>query len=83
VADLQPQDKAASPSQGSTNLERCLACKYSKDRDPDKGVLTCTRHNMLINADVDEIPDDCPDFEPEPQLGHDSHTEDSPRQEQT
>ena len=47
------------------NLERCLACKHSRDRNAEKGTLTCQRYSMLIDNQADEIPDDCVEFQPE------------------
>ena len=47
------------------NIERCMACKHSRDRNPEKGTLTCQKHSMLIDNQADEIPDDCVHFEPE------------------
>ena len=47
------------------NIERCLACKHSRERNLEKGTLTCQKHSMLIDNPADEIPDDCVHFEPE------------------
>jgi len=52
-------------SEDPANLERCLFCKHSRDRNPEKGTLTCQRYSMLIDNQADEIPDDCVEFEPE------------------
>ena len=48
-----------------SNLDRCLACKHSRDRNSEKGTLICRRYSMLIDNQADEIPDDCVEFEPE------------------
>ncbi|MEW6358306.1 MAG: hypothetical protein AB1696_18375 [Planctomycetota bacterium] len=45
------------------NLERCLSCRHSTDKEPDKGTLRCKKHSMLVNATDDEIPDDCKEYE--------------------
>ncbi len=45
------------------NLQRCLSCRHARDRNPEKGTLTCEKHAMLIDNEADEIPDDCVEFE--------------------
>jgi hypothetical protein len=52
-------------SDRSANLERCLRCKHAVERNPENGTLTCQRYSMLIDDKVDEIPDDCVEFEPQ------------------
>lgn len=47
------------------NLQRCLSCKHSRDRNPENGTLICQHYDMLIDNQADEIPDDCVAFEPE------------------
>ncbi len=65
----QPAERPASPKQDagptdSTAFLRCASCGYATDVDPSAGTLVCRKHNMLINAEADELPDDCPAFEP-------------------
>ena len=60
------------------NLERCLACKHSRDRNPEKGTLTCQRYSMLIDNQADEIPDDCVEFEPEQAAPEETETVKTP-----
>ena len=57
--------KAISMNGDPANLERCLSCKHSRERNPDKGTLVCQRYSMLIDNEADEIPDDCVEYEEE------------------
>jgi len=57
-------ERPSTVNEQKSNLKRCLACKYATEKNPQKGTLLCTKHDMLINADADEIPDDCPEFSP-------------------
>ena len=45
---------------------RCATCVHAGEIDPDKGALLCARHNMRIDAEADEIPDDCPQYQRDP-----------------
>jgi hypothetical protein len=49
----------------SPNLERCLRCKHAAEPNRQNGTLICRRYSMLIDDKVDEIPDDCVEFEPQ------------------
>jgi len=64
----EERDEGAAESEESDdgkqiNLERCLSCRHSTDMDSDKGTLRCKKHNMLVNANDDEIPDDCKEYD--------------------
>ena len=45
------------------NFLRCSNCAHAEDVDASAGALFCRKHNMHINAEADEIPDDCVEFE--------------------
>ena len=66
-------------SDSASNLERCLRCKHSRDRNPENGTLTCQRHSMLIDDKADEIPDDCVEFEPEQTARQESDAAHAPK----
>ena len=48
----------------STTFARCTTCANADEMDAGAGTLLCKKHDMRINAEADEIPDDCVDFEP-------------------
>lgn len=41
---------------------RCATCKNATDIELDQGTMLCRRFNMFVNADADEIPDDCLEY---------------------
>jgi len=45
---------------------RCATCKNAGKIELEQGTLLCGRFNMHINAEADEIPDDCPEYEHDP-----------------
>ena len=47
----------------SATFARCLRCRHAAEVDISAGTLLCTKHDMRINAEADEIPDDCREFE--------------------
>ena len=55
--------EAISPGDSATFM-RCAECRHAKEVDVSGGTLACAKHNMIINAEADEIPDDCPEHEP-------------------
>ena len=48
----------------SATFARCTACHHAEHIDLTAGTLLCSKHDMYINAEADEIPDDCPEHEP-------------------
>lgn len=48
----------------SATFSRCMGCRHAEDVDVSAGTLLCNEHNMRINAEADEIPDDCTAYEP-------------------
>ena len=48
----------------SASFLRCSTCGNANDVDPNAGTLYCKRHDMHVNAEADEIPDDCPEYSP-------------------
>ena len=54
----------AEPAADSATFSRCAACKNAEEVNSAAGTLVCKKHNMLINAEADEIPDDCVEHEP-------------------
>lgn len=59
-----PTAPEESGTQDSVSFSRCAGCKYSAEVDSSSGTLLCTQHDMRINAEADEIPDDCVAYEP-------------------
>ena len=47
----------------SATFTRCSSCKHAKDVDQNVGTLFCCQHEMFVNAEADEIPDDCAEYE--------------------
>jgi len=58
-------DPAAPPAVDSATFSRCARCRNAQEVNSAAGTLVCKKHNMLINAEADEIPDDCPAHEPD------------------
>ena len=66
-AAAEPQTPAAPQAQqpvDSISFLRCAGCRHAKEVDTSAGTLLCDKHNMQINAEQDEIPDDCVEHEP-------------------
>ena len=67
-AEPLPQEAAAAPQApqpiDSASFLRCAGCRHAKGVDVAAGTLLCDKHNMHINAEQDEIPDDCVEHEP-------------------
>ncbi|MGD0999282.1 MAG: hypothetical protein ABSA67_01170 [Candidatus Brocadiia bacterium] len=66
-APAEPAAEAAPagpPAVDSATFSRCAKCKYAEEVNSAAGTLACKKHNMLINAEADEIPDDCVEHEP-------------------
>jgi hypothetical protein len=59
-----PQAPPAPPAVDSATFTRCARCRYAEAVNSAAGTLLCRKHNMLINAEADEIPDDCIEHEP-------------------
>jgi len=55
-----PQPDAAADSM---TFQRCSVCRHADEVNSAAGTLLCKKHNMLINAEADEIPDECADYE--------------------
>jgi len=74
VAETQKQNDAArAPGEApagvegeSTSFGRCATCRHGENVDIERGTLRCRRHVMLVDADADEIPDDCVEYERDP-----------------
>ena len=60
--DAQPEALAFS-GDDSLTFSRCAACLHAEQVDVSVGTLVCRKHDMCINAEAEEIPDDCVDFE--------------------
>ena len=46
----------------SSTFARCSGCASAEGIDLSAGTLVCGKYSMRINAEVDEIPDDCVGF---------------------
>lgn len=46
----------------SATFSRCAGCANSEEINPSTGTLVCKKHNMRIDAEADEIPDDCVEY---------------------
>jgi hypothetical protein len=62
-AAAAPPAQPNAPAVDSTTFSRCAACRSATEVNSSAGTLLCKKHNMLINAEADEIPDDCGDYE--------------------
>jgi hypothetical protein len=67
----QPKEATDAAAEWLAEIEaspfaRCATCRHSSEVNIAQGVLLCGRHNMHVNAEADEIPDDCPDYERDP-----------------
>ena len=51
-----------SPLDDSLTFSRCVSCKNARDVDAVAGTLLCAKYDMAIDAEADEIPDDCVEF---------------------
>jgi hypothetical protein len=60
----QAAEPADPPVADSLTFSRCAECRNAEDVNSAAGTLVCKKHNMLINAEADEIPDDCVEHEP-------------------
>ncbi len=61
--DDQKIEPAAPQQADSASFSRCAGCGHAADVNDSAGTLVCKKHNMLVNAEADEIPDDCAAFE--------------------
>ena len=59
-----PWSLPSSPPLDSVTFSRCAGCKHAADVNSAAGTLHCEKHDMFINAEADEIPDDCAEHEP-------------------
>jgi hypothetical protein len=57
-------EPAGPPAVDSATFSRCARCRFAEEVNSAAGTLLCKKHNMLINAEADEIPDDCAEHEP-------------------
>jgi hypothetical protein len=68
VPESAPEAEAPPPSaaaqQDSATFARCAGCANAKEIDRSAGTLVCAQYNMLVNAEADEIPDDCVEYKP-------------------
>lgn len=62
--DEEQEPAPASDQAAAIHLERCLSCRHADQKNAEQGTLLCKKHNMLVNAPNDEIPDDCKEYEP-------------------
>ena len=63
ISDSETTQPEAQPQPDSANFLRCSDCTHAEGVDASAGALFCRKHNMHINAEADEIPDDCVEFE--------------------
>ena len=59
-----PEDEEATGGLGS--YARCATCQHASDIDLERGVLLCNRFEMYVDAEADEIPDDCLEYKRDP-----------------
>ena len=65
AAEAAPQaEPVGPPAVDSATFTRCARCRYAEEVNSAAGTLVCKKHNMLVNAEADEIPDDCVEHEP-------------------
>ena len=75
MADREKAQDAPEPAEGgedwvhiieSSPFARCATCRNAGRIKLERGTLLCTRFDMLVDAEADEIPDDCPEYERDP-----------------
>ena len=67
ASETRPEAHWSLPSSSqadSVTFSRCANCRHATDVNSAAGTLVCAKHNMFINAEADEIPDDCAEHEP-------------------
>ena len=74
--ERQPDETAAEPQEpsgddvaqiiDSGSFARCATCQHACEIDLERGALLCKHHDMHVDAEADEIPDDCPEYERDP-----------------
>ena len=57
------EEEASRASYVEVSFNRCSTCKHATELLANEGRLRCLQFNMLIDAEADEIPDDCPHYE--------------------
>lgn len=62
--DESVPETPAPSQQDSLTFSRCAGCANAKEIDRSAGTLVCSQYNMLVNAEADEIPDDCIEYRP-------------------
>ena len=58
----RPEVGATEPPPESSAFTCCMGCANAEAIDQSAGTLVCGKYNMRINAEADEIPDDCAGF---------------------
>ena len=61
TADANPPDSAG--QEESVTFARCADCVHGEEVDSAAGRLLCKKHDMRVDAEADEIPDDCVAYE--------------------
>ena len=66
---MAPEQEKQSPQvsgagMDSATFSRCAGCRHAAEVDVSAGTLLCRKHDMRINAEADEIPDDCREYVP-------------------
>jgi hypothetical protein len=66
------EKRSGNPSASDMRVEsrtfaRCATCKHACEIDVDRGALLCRRFEMCVDAEADEIPDDCLEFRRDPE----------------
>lgn len=59
----RPHPASGEAQPDSANFERCSTCVHAGGVDGNAGTLHCKKHDMYVNAEADEIPDDCVEYE--------------------
>ena len=69
VGRAEPSSAPADGQPDSVNFERCSTCRHADGIDRNTGTLHCKKHDMYVDAEADEIPDDCAEYEARSERG--------------
>ena len=61
--EAAPAESPSADADDSVTFSRCAECANAEEVNTTAGTLVCKKHNMCVNAEADEIPDDCVEYE--------------------
>ena len=58
-----PEGSAQEEARGVGAFTRCATCRNAAKINLERGTLLCERFNMFVDAEADEIPDNCLEYQ--------------------